>query len=276
MAVNKVIYGGNTLIDLSADTLTTASQLLQGVVAHTRSGAKITGTMKAGADLSVKAYSSLPSSGGTNEIAVLTSTTMTGWVIQADQPSGTSGLVWVDIGEGSAAPIQLDNLQIAPVQAHQYINGGWTPLEGYVYKGSSWVQFCLAELRLYYDGEENPITGGWNTSNGTKYDTYIDTRITGTGEGRVYPTNMIDVTRYKTLFAEIENASSSLSGTMKLALRSSTASKASSACSTSETIAKSTTKTISVDISGISGSYYTIAASETVSVRWYLRKMWLE
>lgn len=49
--VNKVIYGGNTLIDLTADTIT-AAQLLEGVTAHDKSGAPITGTLTYDADTS--------------------------------------------------------------------------------------------------------------------------------------------------------------------------------------------------------------------------------
>lgn len=44
MATNKVIYAGNTLIDLSSDTVT-VSDLLQGVVAHDKAGNSITGTL---------------------------------------------------------------------------------------------------------------------------------------------------------------------------------------------------------------------------------------
>lgn len=43
MAVNKVIYGGNVLIDLTADTIA-PDQLKVGVTAHDKSGAIITGT----------------------------------------------------------------------------------------------------------------------------------------------------------------------------------------------------------------------------------------
>ena len=49
--VNKVIYGGNTLIDLTADTIT-ASDLAYGVTAHDKSGATITGTSTKDADTS--------------------------------------------------------------------------------------------------------------------------------------------------------------------------------------------------------------------------------
>lgn len=40
---NKIIYGGQTLIDLTADTVT-ADKLAEGITAHDKSGAIITGT----------------------------------------------------------------------------------------------------------------------------------------------------------------------------------------------------------------------------------------
>lgn len=49
--VNKVIYGGQTLIDLTGDTVT-ASDILTGKKAHDKSGAQITGTCAYDADTS--------------------------------------------------------------------------------------------------------------------------------------------------------------------------------------------------------------------------------
>ena len=43
MAISKVIYGGNTLIDLTADTVE-ASKLQKGITAHGKDGELITGT----------------------------------------------------------------------------------------------------------------------------------------------------------------------------------------------------------------------------------------
>ena len=43
MAINKVIYGGKTLIDLTSDTVT-AESLASGIKAHDKSGEIITGT----------------------------------------------------------------------------------------------------------------------------------------------------------------------------------------------------------------------------------------
>lgn len=48
---NKVIYGGNVLIDLTSDTVT-ADKLASGITAHDKSGAVITGTSTYDADTS--------------------------------------------------------------------------------------------------------------------------------------------------------------------------------------------------------------------------------
>ena len=47
MAINKVVYGDQVLIDLTGDTVT-ADKLLKGATAHDASGEPITGTMEAG------------------------------------------------------------------------------------------------------------------------------------------------------------------------------------------------------------------------------------
>ena len=49
MAINKVVYGGNTLIDLTADTAV-ASDVLSGKTFHDKSGASVTGTCTFDAD----------------------------------------------------------------------------------------------------------------------------------------------------------------------------------------------------------------------------------
>lgn len=43
MGINKVVYGGNTLIDLTGDTVT-ADKLLKGITAHGKDGEAVTGT----------------------------------------------------------------------------------------------------------------------------------------------------------------------------------------------------------------------------------------
>lgn len=51
MAINKVIYGGNTLIDLTGDTVS-ADKILSGYKTHDKSGAVITGTCTFDSDTS--------------------------------------------------------------------------------------------------------------------------------------------------------------------------------------------------------------------------------
>ena len=48
MAVNRVDFGGDTLIDLTGDTLESAEQLLKGIIAHAKDGSVITGNLEAG------------------------------------------------------------------------------------------------------------------------------------------------------------------------------------------------------------------------------------
>lgn len=45
MKNSKVVFAGRVLIDLTTDTVT-AENLLEGMTAHSKSGEKITGTMK--------------------------------------------------------------------------------------------------------------------------------------------------------------------------------------------------------------------------------------
>ena len=45
MAISKVVYGANTLIDLTADTVT-AGTLAKGTTAHLANGNGVTGTLK--------------------------------------------------------------------------------------------------------------------------------------------------------------------------------------------------------------------------------------
>lgn len=44
MGANKIVFNGKTLIDLTADTLSDASQLATGITALSKSGELITGT----------------------------------------------------------------------------------------------------------------------------------------------------------------------------------------------------------------------------------------
>lgn len=59
MAVNKVVYGTDVLVDLTSDTVT-PDTLAEGVTAHDNSGSTIVGTMKCGGGITIKVRGALP------------------------------------------------------------------------------------------------------------------------------------------------------------------------------------------------------------------------
>ena len=73
--VNKVEYGGSTLIDLTGDTVT-ADKILAGYTAHNAAGASITGTCVG---------------------------------VQIPVPSSGTNSFWVSVPNGTASPDPTDN-----------------------------------------------------------------------------------------------------------------------------------------------------------------------
>lgn len=99
MAKNKVVYNGTTIIDLSTDTLTDASQLAQGIKAHDRAGNVITGTNSGGGSTkSVQCYQGYATVTSTSYTATAvslkvekTGTYTVSWMGWRSTNSGTSG-----------------------------------------------------------------------------------------------------------------------------------------------------------------------------------------
>lgn len=55
MGINKIVYNGNTLIDLSQDTVSDPSHIMAGYIGHLRDGSQVTGTGQSGVDTLVEA-----------------------------------------------------------------------------------------------------------------------------------------------------------------------------------------------------------------------------
>lgn len=68
--INKVEYGGNTLIDLTGDTVT-AGDMLSGVTAHDRSGASIQGTLVPVLSVDVNGSTLTPDANGNVDIGTV-------------------------------------------------------------------------------------------------------------------------------------------------------------------------------------------------------------
>ncbi len=51
MAINKVVYAGTILIDLTSDTVTSSDDVLAGLLCHLADGTQVTGTLADGDNL---------------------------------------------------------------------------------------------------------------------------------------------------------------------------------------------------------------------------------
>lgn len=229
----------------------------------------------------VAAYPSAPTEAAKeNSIGVVTNTPISGWVMQAEQPTGVDGLVWIEVAAESTVAFYADKkqqLKLYPKKVVQYVNGSWTRSDAYIYQ-SEWKQFSQTILALYWEGVEDSSTGGWTVSHGSKENTYIHVRITGETEARIYTTNKVNVGNYKTIFAEVSSpADNGLTFTVALNLRDSTAVNASSKATKSDTLSKGERKVLSIDISSMDGEFYPVVTTKTVGGSGYdLHRVWME
>lgn len=125
-----------------------------------------------GLNFSVVSYASedsLPSTASENTIAVITDTTITSWIIAAEEPSEPSeGMVWIKIGLTSDVTFNAltDNgIILCLSKAYQYIGGAFSPVEASLYDGSSWLSFSSTAVYLYLEGDTcESLTGGYTTA----------------------------------------------------------------------------------------------------------------
>ena len=128
--VNKVVFGANTLIDIS-DTTATADKILQGYGAYGADGAWMDGTASAGSGSAVSIVDTLDANGGT--IRTITSVSLTGDTVAADKL--LSGYTAHNaLGESitgtyspPAATVVESNKTVSPTEGQQVV----TPSTGY-------------------------------------------------------------------------------------------------------------------------------------------------
>ena len=126
--VNKVVFGNQTLIDLTNSTLSSADQLAQGVTAYDRGGNLLTGTASGGT-AAISVVDTLDSHGGTIR-------TITGVDISSDTVTAAhleQGYTAHD-AEGNAI---LGTL-VAGGGGLEYESGTWTPSQNVA---STWISF---------------------------------------------------------------------------------------------------------------------------------------
>lgn len=163
------------------------------------------------------------------------------------------------------------NISGFPGSAYVRENGKWRRCEGYVFHSNKWVQFSSAwDGTLFYNGNQYAdVTGGW-----TGADSYSpnlkktsDNLIANVDISTV---NMIDLTAFNTLYF-IGNGYGSNSGghyNATAGVRNSSGWVAS--------VSFQNNKTYSVDVSGLTGSYYVrFLASGSRGQYICISKVWL-
>ena len=130
-----------------------------------------------GMNFSVKKYSSTPTgTAAENTIGVVTDTAISRWVMQAEQPTGTAGLVWIQVAAASDVAFYADSkemVKLYPVAVKQYTGSAWKNAEAYVYQNGAWVIFSQAKFYLYNKGDEcSSVSGGWQSYSYTGQDDY--------------------------------------------------------------------------------------------------------
>lgn len=218
-----------------------------------------------GLNFKVKAYTELPASGSENEIAVITTTPISGYVMQGEQPAGTDGLVWIETSGVSETPIWVDKkhtVRIYPVVARQYVDGAWISVPAECYQNGEWSSFFKF---LYKNGDLcESVSGGWvleaTYNDGSFKDTYIDTTgANNYGNNIARTTLKVDVTGYRSLMANLTcaNPSGKLSGRIGLNVDTSfDRNVATIVQQTFEAPSEETTQDITCDISSVDGEYY--------------------
>ena len=125
MAINKIIYGGNTLLDLTGDTIT-ANDLAYGVTAHDRSGVQITGASTKDSDTTdANAMQSEILNGRT---AYVNKVKVTGNMVNNGGVTGTiatkAGQYTIPIGfHDGSGKVSIDSTEQAKIIAENIKNG---------------------------------------------------------------------------------------------------------------------------------------------------------
>ena len=99
-----------------------------------------------------------------NTIGIISTTEMTGWIIDANQPENmTNGMVWLSVGTESTVEfnaLKKNALQVYPLAAKQMVSGALVNVVAMSYQNGKWGMWWSGEL--FDNGNQfEAITGGW-------------------------------------------------------------------------------------------------------------------
>jgi len=125
MAINKVIYAGEVLIDLTEDTVTKAS-LLKGVKAHDKAGNEIIGVYEAGEEVEnilENGFSSGDITYEDNGDVIIATNNTTGQILTKTIGDGTVTVVLTDSGSELGRLVRTYNDDYSVITSVNTYNG---------------------------------------------------------------------------------------------------------------------------------------------------------
>ena len=180
------------------------------------------GSGSGGLNFKVVGGTSQPASPKENTIWVNTDTGITSYIFSITEPENpVEGMVWVLVGEPGGVEfnaLRRNGIQLYPVAAEQYTDGAWMSVESHIYQSGTWTEL-VGSLVLFdgTDGGDNTdVTGGWSViSQTTQAKLEVDSdqisflsAAAGTVR-RAGPVKAVDLSRYKTLYCDGLNGSTS-------------------------------------------------------------------
>lgn len=226
-----------------------------------------------GLNFVVKQYTETPT--GTvkeNTIGVVTDTAITSWVMQAEQPTGAEGMVWIEVAVASDVAFYADKKQqvkLYPKSVKQYIGAAWARLNAYIYQNDAWAEFSSSwNGELYINGNQwTSVTGGWSAyaqTNGSVSfeESQISLTISKGSENAVFfsTNDMIDFSGYNTLSVNVVSKTGA-----NLLLFVSTVKHTTNNAARNDSIAStviSSTGTTTLDVSTITQNAYVCIGNE--------------
>lgn len=211
----------------------------------------------------------------------------TAYLMAWDSYYHQEGTVWIQTGTTSPVAMNVlkkNSIQVCPISAKQYVGGAWVDKEAQIYQGGEWVDWLTY---LVHDGIDNTnLTGGWfwNKSSAAASVSESDGAIRiscynnyGAITWEYMTNNPVDLTEVKTIELLCDANASVGSwpsdggggGYIDLCCKSS---KTENASATARIVTQSsvTGKTITLDVSNLSGNYYVSFYAYTYAERFYL------
>lgn len=215
-----------------------------------------------GLNFEVVGGTSAPANPVANTIWVNTSTAITSYYFSSTQPENmANGAVWFPTRDNSSVAfnaLKENCIQVYPSKATQMVNGELVDVEAKTYLNGAWADWYRGEL--YDNGNQyESITGGWTayTQNGTTYTLGANSiQFSGGGSGTIYTNQMVDMSGYTTLYAEVTVTNTGENVTLGLSSRNNTINADYRVVEKSITKPSTQKHTIAVDISNINESHY--------------------